>query len=162
MIVIGIVGWKNSGKTTLAAKLIAELTKRGRSVSTIKHTHHAVNLDQPGKDTYQHAQAGAEEVMLASASRWALMRELRDAEEPTLDDFLARLNPVDIVIIEGFKSWPHPKIEIHREVSGGALLCREDPNIIALASDTTHNDVALPQFGVDDIAALADFVDARL
>ena len=99
--------------------------------------------------------------MLASTSRWALMREMRQDEEPTLDDFLARLNPVDIVLIEGFKSWPHDKIEIHREVSGGEVLARDNTTIVALASDTSHDGIDVPQFGVEDIAALADFIEAR-
>ncbi|MEP2605961.1 molybdopterin-guanine dinucleotide biosynthesis protein B, partial [Marinobacter sp.] len=112
MNVIGIVGWKNSGKTTLAAALIRELSRRGLTVNSIKHAHHGVDVDQPGTDSYKHRDAGAREVILAGGQRFAIMHELRGAEEPTLDELLARLGPCDWVVVEGFKTHAHPKIEV--------------------------------------------------
>lgn len=157
MNVIGIVGWKNSGKTTLAAALIRELSARGLTVNSIKHAHHMVDVDQPGTDSYKHRDAGAREVLLAGGQRFAIMHELRGAEEPTLDELLARLGPCDWVVVEGFKTHSHPKIEVHRRESSHAPLYPEDANIIAVAADYAA-DFSGPVFDVNDVPAIADFI----
>ena len=162
MKVFGITGWKNSGKTTLTERLIAELIGRGVTVSSIKHTHHGVDLDEPGKDTYRHRQAGAQEVLLASSARWALMHEVRDEREPSLDDFLKRMTPVDLVLVEGFKSWPVDKLEVYREGSEGDLRARLDTSVKAVASDTKLGDLSVPVFDLNDISGIADFVVTHL
>jgi molybdopterin-guanine dinucleotide biosynthesis protein B len=136
MRVIGFAGWSGSGKTTLLVKLIPALIARGISVSTLKHAHHSLEVDKPGKDSYLHREAGAREVLVASASRWALMHELRDEDEPHLADLLPRLSHVDLVLVEGFKHETHAKIEVHREEVGKPFLFPEDRNIIAVVSDT--------------------------
>jgi molybdopterin-guanine dinucleotide biosynthesis protein B len=136
MRVIGFAGWSGSGKTTLIVKLIPALIARGLSVSTLKHAHHSLEVDKPGKDSYRHREAGAREVLVASANRWALMRELRDEEEPHLADLLPRLSDVDLVIVEGFKRETHAKIEVHRKDVGKPFLFPEDRNIVAVVSDT--------------------------
>ena len=133
---IGFAGWSGAGKTTLIVKLIPELNRRGLSVSTIKHAHHNFDLDQPGKDSYEHRAAGAEEVLVASANRVALMRELRGAPEPSLAELLRLLKNVDLVLVEGFKRDPLPKIEVFREANGKPPLYPEDRNIVALISDS--------------------------
>ena len=158
MRVIGLAGWSGAGKTTLLVKLIPLLRERGLAVSTLKHAHHAFDIDQPGKDSYRHREAGASEVLISSARRFALMRELRGEPEPGLAELLARLAPVDLVLVEGFKREPHPKLEVWRRANGKPLLCPDDPTIVALAADEPAPDVALPQFGLDDIAGIADFV----
>ncbi len=135
MRVIGFAGWSGAGKTTLIVKLIPELNRRGLSVSTIKHAHHNFDLDQPGKDSYEHRAAGAEEVLVASANRVALMRELRGAPEPSLAELLRLLKEVDLVLVEGFKRDPLPKIEVFRSANGKPPLYPDDPNIVALISD---------------------------
>lgn len=157
MNVIGIVGWKNSGKTTLAGALIRELSSRGRRVNSIKHAHHGVDVDQPGTDSYQHREAGAQEVILAGGQRFAIMHELRGAAEPTMDELLARLGPCDWVVVEGFKSHAHPKIEVHRQASERAPLYPQDDSIIAVAADYTP-DFSGPVFDANDVAGIADFV----
>jgi len=133
--VFGVIGWKNSGKTTLVERLVAEITARGLTVSTIKHAHHSVDVDQPGRDSFRHREAGAHEVILASPRRMALMRELRGAPEPGLADLLARLTPVDLVLVEGFKRETHAKIEAHRRATGKALIASGDKTVLAVASD---------------------------
>jgi len=158
MRVFGVVGWKNNGKTTLVERLVAHLTAAGYRVSTVKHAHHEVDLDQPGKDTWRHREAGAEEVVLATARRWAVIHELRGAPEPSLDELLAKMTPVDLVLVEGFKRCGHPKLEVHRQERGTPLLAVEDPSIVALATDETLPEIALPQFPLDDVPAIADFV----
>ena len=158
MNIVGLAGWSGSGKTTLLSRLVPELIGRGLRVSTVKHAHHAFDIDQPGKDSYVHRMAGATEVLVASASRWALMHELRDATEPGLDQLLAKLAPVDLVLIEGFKRHPHPKIEVFRRGNGKPLLAPDDPHIVAVASDAPVPETALPVLGIDDIPAIADFV----
>lgn len=160
MNVIGIVGWKNCGKTTLASALIRELSSRGFTVNSIKHAHHKVDVDQPGTDSYQHRDAGAREVILAGGQRFAIMHELRGAEEPTLDELLARLGPCDWVVVEGFKSHPHPKIEAHRQASSRPPLHPGDASIIAVATDYT-SDFAGPGFDLSDIPGIADFILSR-
>jgi molybdopterin-guanine dinucleotide biosynthesis protein B len=155
--VIGIVGWKNSGKTTLAAALIRELSGRGLTVSSIKHAHHMVDVDQPGTDSYKHREAGAREVILAGGQRIAIMQELRGAGEPSLEDLLARLTACDWVVVEGYKTHAHPKIEVHRQQSDHTPLYREDANIIAVASDYAA-DFSGPLFDINDITGIADFI----
>ena len=156
---IGLAGWSGSGKTTLLAKLLPVLIARGRTVSTIKHAHHAFDVDQPGKDSHTHRLAGASEVLVSSAKRWALMHELRGEPEPMLRDLVARLSRVDLVIVEGFKTQNHPKLEVHRSVVGKPLLYPDDPNIVAIASDTRPASTTLPFADLNDIAAIADLVD---
>ena len=153
MRVFGIVGWKNNGKTTLVVRLVERLTGQGLRVSTIKHAHHSLDLDQPGKDSYRHRSAGASEVLLATARRWMLVHELRDAPEPELAELLARMAPVDLVIVEGFKRHPHPKIEVHRGERATPLLALEDPTVVAVASDVPLPDCPVPVIPLDDVAA---------
>jgi len=155
--VIGIVGWKNSGKTTLASALIRELSSRGLTVNSIKHAHHMVDVDQPGTDSYKHRDAGAREVILAGGQRFAIMHELRGAREPTLDELLARLGPCDWVVVEGFKTHAHPRIEVHRQASSHSPLYREDASIIAVAADYTP-DFAGPCFDLNDVSGIVDFI----
>ena len=157
MRIFGLAGWSGSGKTTLLAAIIPELAARGLSVSTIKHAHHDFDIDRPGKDSWRHRQAGAGEVMVASARRWALMHELRGAAEPTLDELVARLSPVDIVIVEGYKRHPHPKLEVHRRSLGKPLLYLDDPHIVAIASDEPFA-APLPLLSLADPAAVAGFM----
>jgi molybdopterin-guanine dinucleotide biosynthesis protein B len=156
MRLIGFAGWSGAGKTTLIVKLIPELNRRGLSVSTVKHAHHNFDLDQPGKDSYEHRAAGAEEVVVASANRVALMRELRGAPEPSLPELLRLLKPVDLVLIEGFKRDPYPKIEIFRISNGKAPMYPSDPHIVALIGDAPDSAARLPHVSIDDIAASAD------
>lgn len=156
----GLAGWSGSGKTTLMARLLPELIGRGLSVSTLKHAHHRFDVDQPGKDSHTHRQAGATEVMVSSANRWALMHELRGAPEPTVEELVARMSPVDLVLIEGFKRHAHPKLEVWRRANGKPLLHVEDPHIVALASDEPVESCPLPRFDLDDVPAIADFVMA--
>lgn len=158
MRVFGVVGWKNNGKTTLVERLVAHLTAKGNHVSTVKHAHHEVDLDQPGKDTWRHREAGAEEVVLATARRWAVIHELRGAPEPSLDELLAKMTPVDLILVEGFKRFGHPKLEVHRRERGTPLLAAEDRTIVAVATDEPLPAIALPQFPLDDIPAIAEFV----
>lgn len=158
MRVYGVTGWKNSGKTGLMERLVAEIAGRGLSVSTLKHGHHEADIDQPGRDTYRHRAAGAREVILATPARWALMHELRGAPEPPLADLLARLSPVDLVLIEGWKREAHPKIEAHRAESGQGLLAPHDPTIRAVASDTALQELSVPVFDLDDTRAIAGFI----
>lgn len=155
--VIGIVGWKNCGKTTLASALIRELSGRGLMVNSIKHAHHGVDIDQPGTDSYKHRDAGAREVILAGGQRFAIMRELRGAEEPTLDELLGRLAPCDWVVVEGFKTHAHPKIEVHRRECTNKPLYPEDANIIAVVADYAA-DFPGPVFTQNDAAGIADFI----
>lgn len=157
----GVTGWKNAGKTGLMERLVAEFCARGLRVSTVKHTHHGVDLERPGTDTHRHRQAGAAEVLLASASRYAVLHELRDAPEPRLDDLLARLSRVDLVLVEGFKSAPHPKIEAHRAAAGNPLIAPDNPTIRAVASDVPL-DLDRPVFDLNDTGAIADFIGAEV
>jgi molybdopterin-guanine dinucleotide biosynthesis protein B len=162
----GLAGWSGSGKTTLLGRLIPELRRRGLTVSTVKHAHHRFDLDQPGKDSHTHRTSGATEVLITSSARWALMHELRGAEEPPLEDLLARMSPVDLILVEGFKRAALPKLEVHRPSIGKPLLAPHDPWIVAVASD-------VPDLGVDaaidrpvlplgDAVAVADFLVAHL
>jgi molybdopterin-guanine dinucleotide biosynthesis adapter protein len=157
MRVYGIIGWKNAGKTSLMERLVAEITARGFSVSTVKHVHHAVDLDQPGKDSYRHRAAGAREVVLASADRFALMVEHRGAE-PDLGAVLARLTPVDLVLVEGYKRDTHAKIEVYRSDTGHDLIQPGDPTVRAVASDSALGNLSVPLLDLNDTGAVADFV----
>lgn len=157
MRMIGLAGWSGAGKTTLLAKLIPELTARGVGVSTIKHAHHRFDVDTPGKDSWIHREAGARQVLVASANRWALMTELRGAAEPELRELLGQLAPVDLVLVEGFKRDRHPKIEVHRAANGKPWIHPEDPAIVAIASDAKP-DATLPWAPLDDAGAIADLV----
>lgn len=161
MRVIGIAGWSGAGKTTLLKRLIPELTGRGFSVSTLKHAHHAFDIDTPGKDSWEHRQAGATEVLVASANRFALMRELRGAPEPRLADLLGRLSPVDLVLVEGFKLAEHRKIEVFRSANGKPPLHPGDAGVVAIASDVPFPAAARPVVSLDDVAAIADLVLAH-
>lgn len=153
----GFAGWSGSGKTTLVKAVIPALIARGLSVSTIKHTHHNFDIDKPGKDSYEHRVAGASEVLITGASRWALLHENRGEPEPSINDMLARMAPVDLVLIEGFKSYPHAKMEIFRPEVGKPMLCAEDSSIVAIATQTPL-DVPIPTLDLDDIEAVADFI----
>tara|TARA_R110000787_G_scaffold274979_1_gene383164 strand:+ start:10581 stop:11099 length:519 start_codon:yes stop_codon:yes gene_type:complete len=157
MKVFGFAGWSGSGKTTLVKSVIPALIARGFKVSTIKHTHHNFDIDRPGKDSFEHRAAGAQEVVITGAARWALLHENRGEAEPSIQDMLARMAPVDIVLIEGFKSYPHPKLEVYRPEVGKALLSPNDESIIAVAS-TSSLDVTVPQLPLDDIDAVVDFI----
>jgi molybdopterin-guanine dinucleotide biosynthesis adapter protein len=157
MRIIGLAGWSGSGKTTLLTKLIPRLTARGLAVSTVKHAHHAFDLDQPGKDSHSHRLAGATEVLVGSATRWALVHELRGGAEPTLRDLLAKLAAVDLVIVEGYKREPHPKLEVHRAAVRKPLLQPDDPHIVAIASEPVVP-AAVPVVSLDDVEAIADIV----
>lgn len=160
--VFGVTGWKNSGKTMLVTRLVEELTRRGYRVSTIKHAHHAFDIDKEGADSYRHRQAGASEVAIVSGHRWALMHELRGEEEPKLADVIARLSPCDIVIIEGYKRENHPKIEARRlETRDREALSDKDPHIVAVAADYPLEGEALPAFELDDVATITDFIIAH-
>jgi molybdopterin-guanine dinucleotide biosynthesis protein B len=154
---IGIAGWSGAGKTTLITRLIPELNRRGFSVSTIKHAHHGFDVDQPGKDSFEHRAAGASEVLVASSNRIALMRELRGAPEPSLAELFRMLAPVDLVLVEGFKRDPLAKIEVFREAIGKPPLFPQDPRVIALASDGAAP-AGLPHASIDDVSAIADLV----
>ncbi|MBT3536550.1 MAG: molybdopterin-guanine dinucleotide biosynthesis protein B [Rhodospirillaceae bacterium] len=155
---LGVTGWSGAGKTTLLTKLIPLLTGRGLRVSTIKHAHHSFDVDKPGKDSYLHRDAGATEVLIGSAERWALMHEIREDDEPGLEQLMAMMTPVDLVLVEGYKFEGHNKIEVHRKGLGKPLLCREDRSFIALAANYRPDDVALPVLDLDDVEGVADFV----
>ncbi|GHA56433.1 molybdopterin-guanine dinucleotide biosynthesis protein B [Amylibacter ulvae] len=158
MKIFGVVGWKNSGKTGLVERLVTEITGRGYSVSTVKHAHHDFDVDQPGRDSFRHRAAGAQQVMLASANRWALMTELCNMPEPRLDDLLANMAPVDLVLVEGFKTEAHEKLECHRVVNEKQLLAQTDPAICLIASDGDQIMLDKKTLHLDDTMAIADFV----
>ena len=161
MRVIGLAGWSGSGKTTLLVRLLPELIRRGISVSTMKHAHHVFDVDQPGKDSFRHRAAGASEVLVASANRWALMHELRGASEPSAAELMKHMTQVDLLIVEGFKREQHDKIEIHRRKNGKPLLYPDDPRIVAVLSDEPLLDCPLPVIDLDDLVKVADFVIAH-
>jgi len=164
MRVFGLAGWSGSGKTTLLVALVARLVESGHRVSTVKHAHHAFDVDKPGKDSHRHRIAGAEEVMVASANRWALMHELRGAPEPTLDELIAQMTPVDLLLVEGFKESGHDKLEIWRAELGEPLRATGDASIVAVATDqpaTVTPLVGVPVFDLDDVAAIAGFIVAH-
>jgi len=158
MRIIGLAGWSGAGKTTLLTKLIPRLVARGLRVSTLKHAHHSFDIDQPGKDSHSHRLAGATEVLIGAASRWALVHELRGEAEPTLPALLAKLAPVDLVIIEGYKREAHPKLEVYRATVGKPLLHPEDPHIVAVASDNPLPQARVPVVSLDDVDAIAEIL----
>jgi molybdopterin-guanine dinucleotide biosynthesis protein B len=160
MKVIGIAGWSGSGKTTLLTRVIPCLTARGLKVSTMKHAHHDFDIDQPGKDSHTHRQAGASEVLISSANRFALMHELRGEAEWTLRDLLAKLSPIDLVLIEGFKRETHPKLEVYRAAVGKPPLHPDDPNIVAVATDGELS-AHVPVVSLNDTDAVADILVAK-
>ena len=158
--VMGTIGWKNSGKTTLVVALVRDLTKRGFRVATIKHAHHAFDIDQPGKDSYRLRKAGAQQMLIASDQRMALMTENPTPQEPRLDKLITRLDldAVDLILVEGFKHVPFPKIELHRKALGKTLLHPDDPAIIAITCDHTIDAGSLPSLDINDTAAIATFI----
>jgi len=161
--VFGVTGWKNCGKTTLMERLVSELTRRGLVVSTVKHAHHAFDIDHAGTDSHRHRMAGAREVAIVSGHRWALMHELQGEEEPDLADILPRMSTCDLVLIEGYKRERHPKIEVRRkEAVRGAPLYLQDDTIVAIAADHGTDGTSLPVFELDAVGAIADFIVAHL
>lgn len=156
--IFGIVGWKNSGKTGLMERLVAEINARGLSVSTIKHAHHSFDVDQPGRDSFRHRSAGAQEVLLCSGNRWALMHELRDQDEPAFEFLLEKLEPVDLVLIEGYKKETHSKIECYRAEVCDEMRARSDDTICAVATDCDVGQLELPLLDLNDTNAIADFI----
>jgi molybdopterin-guanine dinucleotide biosynthesis protein B len=159
MRVIGLAGWSGAGKTTLLTRLIPHFMAQGLRVSVIKHAHHSFDVDVPGKDSWLHRQSGAAEVLVSSGLRWALMHELRGASEPKLPELLAKMSRVDLVIVEGFKSEPHRKIEVYRAANGKPPLFPGDPGIVGIASDTKL-ETRLPTVHLDDIPAVAAMMQA--
>ena len=157
MRVFGVTGWKNTGKTGLTERLVTEFSARGLTVSTLKHAHHSVDVDQAGTDSHRHRVAGAHQVLLASENRWALMTEHRDVPEPQLEDLLVQMAPVDLVLVEGFKRAHQPKIETHRAVADQPLIAPTDDTIRAIATDTPL-EIDRLQFDLDDTSAIADFI----
>lgn len=161
MKVFGIAGWSGSGKTTLLEKILPRLTARGLKVSVIKHAHHGFDIDRPGKDSYRHREAGASEVLLSCGDRWALMHERRAEGEPTLNELLGHLSPCDLVLIEGFKQEPLPKIEVYRAANGKPPLFPERPDIVAVATNDAPA-TTLPILPIDDAEAIAQFLITTL
>ena len=162
MKVFGISGWKNSGKTSLVERLVAEFTNRGLKVSTIKHAHHEFDVDHEGRDSFRHRTAGASEVLIASSKRWALMSELREEAEPTLLDLLNKLAPCDLVLVEGYKGEPMDRIECFRAEVDNAPRARFDDRVLAMAVDAPIEDVRQPQLPLEDTKAIADFIAEHL
>ena len=162
MRVYGVTGWKNAGKTGLMVRLVAEFRARGLTVSTLKHAHHSFDVDQPGKDSRRHREAGAGQVLLSSATRWALMTELDGAPEPTLAELLARMSPVDLILIEGWKRDSHPKVEAWRAETGRPLIAPGEPTIRAVAAKGETGLTDRPVLDLDDTAAIADFIAAEV
>ena len=161
MKILGIAGYSGSGKTTLIEKLIPLLVREGLRVSLIKHAHHTFDVDQPGKDSYRHRHAGASEVLVTSSRRWVLMHELRGAQEPTFEEQIRHFAPCDLLIVEGFKHAPIPKLEVWREATGEGLLHPRDPHIVAVASDAKI-ETKLPLLDLNDDAGIADFIARHL
>jgi molybdopterin-guanine dinucleotide biosynthesis protein B len=159
--VFGVVGWSGSGKTTLVTALIPELVGRGLTVSTVKHTHHDIDIDKPGKDSHRHREAGATEVLVTSPKRWALIHELRGATEPDMESLIGRMAKVDLVLVEGFKSHRFAKLEVHRPAFGKPLLATTDPSIVAIASDQALPGIGLPVLALADVEAVAVFIMAH-
>jgi molybdopterin-guanine dinucleotide biosynthesis protein B len=161
MKIFGFAGWSGSGKTTLVTRLIPELVGRGVRVSTMKHAHHAFDIDKPGKDSFEHRAAGATEVMVTSTHRWALMHESRGGAEASIDELVGRMSPVDLLLIEGFKTYPHDKLEVYRAAVGKPLLCLEEDHIVAVASDAPVPQANVPVLDLNDTGAIADFILQR-
>lgn len=159
MKIFGLAGWSGSGKTTLVTRLLPRLIERGVTVSTIKHAHHMFDIDKPGKDSYEHRTAGATEVLVTAANRWALMHENRGAGEPDLQSLVARMMPVDLLLVEGFKAQSYAKMEVHRPSLGRPLIAAADPSVVAVATDQPDAlNLDIPVLDLDDIPAIADFI----
>jgi molybdopterin-guanine dinucleotide biosynthesis protein B len=158
MRIIGLAGWSGSGKTTLIKKVIPRLIARGLTVSTLKHAHHGFDLDQPGKDSFFHRAAGATEVVVSSARRFAILHELREEPEWDLPALVAKMSPVDLVLVEGYKRDPFPKLEIHRVANGKPLIHPDDPHVVAIAADVPLPEAKVPVVDLDDIEAIADLL----
>ena len=158
MRIIGLAGWSGSGKTTLLAKVIPRIVARGLKVSTVKHAHHSFDMDRPGKDSHSHRMAGATEVLVGSANRWAVVHELRGEAEATLPALLRKASPVDLVLVEGYKGESHPKLEVYRAANGKPLLHPGDPDIVAIASDTPLSGVRIPVLDLNDIEGITDIL----
>src|SRR5215470_3275232 len=158
MRIIGLAGWSGSGKTTLITKLIPRLIARGVKVSTLKHAHHGFDLDQPGKDSFFHRAAGATEVIISSARRWAILHELREELEWDLRSLVAKMSPVDLVLVEGFKRDAFPKLEIHRAANGKSLIHPEDPHVVAIASDIMLPQAKVPVIDLNNVELIGDFL----
>ena len=158
MKVMGIVGWSGSGKTSVLVELLPLFKAKGYVVSTMKHAHHRFDVDKPGKDSFRHREAGASEVLVVTASRWVLMHESREEPEPSIEALIERMTPVDLLLIEGFKTHHHPKLEIHRESEGKPLLCLGDPEIVAVASDRALPGLQVPRLDLNDPAAIVEFI----
>ena len=161
MRIIGLAGWGGSGKTTLVTAVIPVLVRRGLKVATVKHAHHEFDIDQPGKDSWLHRQAGASEVAIVSSRRWAMVHELGDEPEPALGDVLEKLSPVDLVIVEGFKRHAHPKLEVYRAAVGKPLLHPDDDCIVAVATDAALPQASVPVLMLDDIGGIANVLQAE-
>jgi molybdopterin-guanine dinucleotide biosynthesis adapter protein len=159
--VLGFAGWSGSGKTTLLTRLLPLLAGRGLKISTLKHAHHSFDVDQPGKDSYEHRKAGASEVIVSSARRWVQMHEIGDEPEQTLPQLLRRVSPCDLILVEGFKAGRHPKLEVFREAVGKGPLHPQDPRIVAIASDRPFPNAQVPVVDINDVEAIADLVLAR-
>ena len=159
---LGIAGFKNAGKTTLTERLVRELTSRHYRISTIKHAHHGFDIDQEGRDSWRHRQAGASEVAIVSVKRWALVHELRGEAEPPLIEILSKLSPCDLVLTEGYKRENHPKIEVRNLDLGHPELVDEDKSVIAIAANGAIDNSPVPVFDREDVRALADFIVERL
>ena len=160
--VFGITGWRNSGKTTLLEALVRELSRRGYRVSTVKHAHHAFDIDVPGKDSFRHREAGAQEVIVASAQRWALMHELLGSAQPSLAELIGHLSDCDLLLVEGFKNEPHPKIEVMRALGPEGRIADRDNSVLAVATNDPRLAGRHPCLDLDDIDAIAAFICARL
>jgi molybdopterin-guanine dinucleotide biosynthesis adapter protein len=160
LIVVGVTGWKNAGKTTLTEKLVRHFSQRGLKVATVKHAHHAFDIDHEGTDSWRHRKAGAQEVAIVSSNRWAVMHELENEKEPPLQDVIARLSPCDLVIVEGYKREGHPKIEVRRGLTAEKL-APGDASIFAVAADHDIHDCPLPVFDLNDVSAIAEAISTR-
>ena len=160
--IIGVAGFKNAGKTTLVEKLVVDLTARGFRISTVKHAHHSFDIDHEGRDSFRHRKAGATEVAVVSSGRWALIHELRNEEEPTLDDILQKLAPSDLVIVEGYKRDAHKKIEVRNLSLDHPRLAGDDPTIVAIAATGVIADSPVPVFDRDDVTALSAFIVSHM
>ena len=158
MRIIGLAGWSGSGKTTLITKVIPRLLARGVTVSTLKHAHHGFDLDQPGKDSFFHRTAGATEVIISSAKRFAILHELREEAEWDLPELVAKMSPVELVLVEGYKRDAFPKLEVHRAANGKALIHPDDPHVVAVAADIALPDAKVPVVDLDDVEAIADLL----
>lgn len=160
--VIGVAGFKNAGKTTLVEKLVIDLTGRGFRISTVKHAHHSFDIDHEGRDSFRHRRAGATEVAVVSSGRWAIIHELRNDGEPSLDDILRKLEPCDLVIVEGYKRDSHDKIEVRNLALDHPHLAGDDPTIIAIAATSAIADAPVPVFDRDDVSALSAFIISHM